>query len=391
MADLGREGKRAVAGDRTHERTGTLHRRLPSGPLHHDGTLCAVQRRPEDRVQVARPHGARRTGGAARPQPGAAPLPAPHCRGGGRADLRRAPGAPSWGPRMLLQWLARRAPDVDWPAPSTAGDLLARRGLVKQRRRRRPHYHPGVVAPVTHAPNDLWTADFKGHFRTRDGVYCYPLTIADLHTRYLLTCQGLLSTKGLGVRASFERAFRDYGLPRAIRTDNGVPFATTGIHGLSQLNVWWMRLGIQHQRIRPASPQENAAHERMHKTLKAGAIRPPRGSITAQQRAFNSFRREYNDERPHQYLRGRSPSDRYQVSPRPYPEHLPPLEYPGHFLVKRVNDAGPLRFKHRLLFIANALKQHHIGLEEVNDGIWSIYFNRVLLARLDERDYVIRD
>ena len=125
------------------------------------------------------------------------------------------------------------------------------------------------------------------------------------------------------MRASFEGAFRDYGLPRAIRTDNGVPFATTGIHGLSQLNVWWMRLGIQHQRIRPASPQENAAHERMHKTLKAGAIRPPRGSITAQQRAFNSFRREYNDERPHQYLRGRSPSDRYQVSPRPYPEHLP--------------------------------------------------------------------
>lgn len=298
---------------------------------------------------------------------------------------------PSWGPGMLLQWLARQAPDEDWPAPSTAGDLLARRGLGKKRRRRRPHYHPGVVAPVTYAPNDLWTADFKGHFRTRDGVYCYPLTIADQHTRYLLTCQGLLSTKGDGVRASFERAFRAYGLPRAIRTDNGVPFATTGIHGLSRLNVWWMRLGIQHQRSRPATPQDNAAHERMHKTRKAGAIRPPRGSLAAQQRAFNLFRREYNDERPHQYLRGRCPSDRYRVSPRPYPEHLPPLEYPGHFLVKRVTNAGTFRFKHRLLFIANALQQHHIGLEEVNDGIWSIYFNRVLLARLDERDHVIRD
>ena len=175
---------------------------------------------------------------------------------------------PSWGPGMLLQWLARHDPSIVWPASSTAGDLLARRGLVKKRRRRRPHFHPGVVAPVTHAPNDLWTADFKGHFRTRDGVYCYPLTIADLHTRYLLTCQGLLSTKGVGVRASFERAFRCYGLPRAIRTDNGVPFATTGIHGLSQLNVWWMRLGIQHQRSRPATPQDNAAHERMHKTLR---------------------------------------------------------------------------------------------------------------------------
>jgi putative transposase len=242
---------------------------------------------------------------------------------------------------MLLQWLARRAPDIDRPAPSTAGDLLAREGLVEKRRRRRPHYHPGVVAPVTHAPNDLWTADFKGHFRTRDGIYCYPLTIADLHTRYLLTCQGLRSTKGHGVRASFEQALRAHGLPRAIRTDNGVPFATTGIHGLSQLNVWWMRLGIQHQRSRPATPQDNAAHEHMHKTLKAGAIRPPRGSLAAQQRAFNSFRREYNDERPHQYLRGRAPGDRYHISSRPFPEQLPPLEYPGHFLVKRITTLGP--------------------------------------------------
>jgi len=298
---------------------------------------------------------------------------------------------PSWGPRLLLQWLERRHPDVDWPAPSTAGDLLARRGLVKKRRRRRPPYHPGVVAPVTHAPNDLWTADFKGQFRTRDGVYCYPLTIADQHTRFLLACQGLLSTKGGPVRTYFERAFRDYGLPRAIRTDNGVPFATRGIHGLSRLNVWWMRLGIQHQRSRPATPQDNAAHERMHKTLKAGAIRPPRGSLAAQQRAFNTFRHEYNDERPHSHLRGRSPGDRYHVSPRAYPELLPPLEYPGHFLVKRVTNAGTFRFKHKLLFIANALKQYHIGLEEIDDGIWSIYFNRVLLARLDERDYVIRD
>ena len=297
---------------------------------------------------------------------------------------------PDWGPRMLMQWLARQAPDVAWPAPSTAGDLLARVGLVKQRRRRRPHLHPGVVAPVTHAPNDLWTADFKGHFRTRDGIYCYPLTIADLHTRYLLTCQGLLTTKGVGVRACFEQAFRTYGLPCAIRTDNGVPFATTGIHGLSQLNVWWMRLGIQHQRSRPATPQDNAAHERMHKTLKRGACRPPRGSLAAQQRAFNTFRREYNDERPHQYLRGRTPTDRYGCSPRPYPTQLPPLEYPGHFLVKRVTNAGTFRFKHRLLFIANALKQHHIGLEEIDDGIWSIHFNRVLLARLDEQDYTIR-
>jgi hypothetical protein len=152
-----------------------------------------------------------------------------------------------------------------------------------------------------------------------------------------------------------------------------------------------MRLGIQHQRSRPATPQDNATHERMHKTLKRGACRPPRGSLAAQQRAFNTFRREYNDERPHQYLRGRAPGDRYHASPRPYPAQLPPLEYPEHLLVKRVTNAGTFRFKRRLLFIANALKQHYIGLEEIDDGIWSIYFNRVLLARLNERDYVIRD
>jgi hypothetical protein len=188
----------------------------------------------------------------------------------------------------------------------------------------------------------------------------------------------------------FERAFRSFGLPHAIRTDNGVPFATCGIHGLSQLNVWWMRLGIQHQRILPAHPHQNGAHERMHKTLKAGAIRPPRGSLAAQQRAFNTFRALYNDERPHATLGGRPPGAFYGPSPRAYPEHLPPIDYPGHFLVKRITNAGTFRFKHRLLFIANALKQHHIGLEEIDDRIWSIYFGRVLLARLDERDYIIR-
>jgi putative transposase len=297
---------------------------------------------------------------------------------------------PNWGPEKLLQWLTPRHPNVALPAVSTAGDLLARRGLVKKRRRRQPHLHPGVVPATTVHPNDLWTADFKGHFRTRDGVYCYPLTIADQHTRFLIACHGLLSTKGHGVRSVFDRFFREYGLPRAIRTDNGVPFATTGIHGLSQLNVWWMRLGIQHQRILPGRPQQNGAHERMHKTLKADAIRPPRATLIAQQRAFNNFRREYNEERPHQHLRGRPPAAVYRPSPRAYDARLPPIDYPGHFLVKRITNAGTFRFKHRLLFIAHSLAPHTIGLEEIDDGIWSIYFCQVLIARLDERDYIIR-
>src|SRR5215208_504232 len=303
---------------------------------------------------------------------------------------------PSWGPAKLLQYLAPRHPALAgrWPAASTAGDLLARRGLVKRRRRRRAPQHPGVVPAAAAAPNDLWTVDFKGQFRTRDGVYCYPLTLADLHTRFLLACRGLPSTKGDQARGVLERAFRTYGLPRAIRSDNGVPFATTGIHGLSQLNVWWMRLGIVHQRILPGCPQQNGAHERMHermhRTLKREACRPPQSGRTAQQRRFDRFRAEYNAERPHDALGGATPAAGYTASPRAFPDRLPPPEYPGHFLVKRVTNAGTFRFKDRLLFIANALKTHHIGLEESDAGIWSIYLGPVLLARLDERDHIIR-
>jgi putative transposase len=297
---------------------------------------------------------------------------------------------PRWGPEKLLQWLAPRHPTVALPATSTAGDLLARQGLVTTRRRRRPSAHPGVVPLMTTHPNDLWTADFKGHFRTQDGVYCYPLTIADQHTRFLIACHGLRSTHGRGVRAVFDRLFRTYGLPRAIRTDNGVPFATTGFRGLSQLNVWWMRLGIQHQRILPGQPQQNGAHERMHKTLKADTLRPPRATRLAQQRAFNAFRQEYNEERPHQHLRGGTPATVYHPSPRAYDARLPPIDYPGHFLVRRVSSAGTFCFKQRVLFIAHSLAPHTIGLEEVDDGIWSIYFCQVLLARLDERDDTIR-
>ena len=278
---------------------------------------------------------------------------------------------------------------AEWPAPSTAADLLARRGLVAKRRRRRPHHHPGVVPPTTEAPNDLWTADFKGEFKTGNGIYCYPLTIADQHTRFLLTCHGLLSTQTVTARPVFERAFREYGLPRAIRTDNGVPFATQAIHGLSYLNVWWMRLGIQHQRILPGRPDQNGAHERMHRTLKRQAVRPVKQTCGAQQKVFDSFREEYNTVRPHERLNQETPGSHYTESPRPYPTRLLPLEYPGHFLVKKVTTGGTFRFRHKLLYITNSLVDQHIGLEETDDGVWSIYFNTVLIATLDERDYII--
>jgi putative transposase len=298
---------------------------------------------------------------------------------------------PFWGARKLLTVLAKRHPRIEtWPAPSTVADLLARRGLVKKRRTRRKPIHPGVVRPDTAAPNDLWTADYKGQFRTGDGRYCYPLTIADQHTRYLLSCHGVLSTHAHVAKPVFERAFREYGLPIAMRTDNGIPFATQSVHGLSFLNVWWMRLGIVHQRIRPASPQENGAHERMHRTLKRQAILPLRKTCTAQQRNFDAFQHEYNVERPHETLGQETPASRYRRSPRPYPERLPTPEYPADHLVKKITTAGTFRFKDRLLYLANAMVDQHVGLEEVDDGEWRIWFNGILLATFDEHEYIIR-
>jgi len=299
---------------------------------------------------------------------------------------------PDWGPEKLLDWLAPRHPHItQWPATSTVGDLLQRQGLVLTRRRRRSHQHPGAVPPHTQKPNDLWTADFKGQFNTGNGQWCFPLTIADQHSRFLLTCRSLPDVKTHSAFPVFERTFQLFGLPNAIRTDNGIPFASCSIHGLSRLNVWWMRLGIQHQRIRPASPQENGAHERMHKTLKAATCRPPKHTPNAQQRAFNDFRQLYNHERPHQALHGKTPSQCYQTSTRPFPKKLPPLEYPGHFLIKRVTEAGTIRLKDKLLFLANPLKFLHVGLEETDDGIWAIHFANVLLAKIDERDMILRE
>ncbi|MDQ2664775.1 MAG: integrase core domain-containing protein [Gemmatimonadota bacterium] len=188
----------------------------------------------------------------------------------------------------------------------------------------------------------------------------------------------------------FERAFREYGLRVAIRSDNGVPFATQAIHGLSYLNVWWMRLGILHQRSRPGCPQDNGAHERMHRTLKRQAIKPVRANRTALQRNFDAFRQEYNEERPHERLDQETPASRYRSSPRPYPDRLPALEYPGHFQVKRITTTGTFRFgSKKLLYLTNAMVDQDIGLEETDDGISAIHFNDILLATFDKRDYII--
>lgn len=232
----------------------------------------------------------------------------------------------------------------------------------------------------------MWPADFKGHFRTGDGKYCYPLTVTDHFSRRLLLCQGLPSTRLDDARRAFLKLFREVGLPDAIRTDNGSPFASTGIHGLSILNVWWMKLGIVHQRIRPASPQENGQHERMHRELKAETTHPPAGNLKGQQRKLDRFRRRYNEERPYEALDDRVPDSLWHPPARSYPERLPEPEYASTLEVRRVSDSGDFRLNSKATFLSQALAGEYIGLEETGNGIWNIVYYKTLLGRFDERN-----
>ena len=298
---------------------------------------------------------------------------------------------PRWGPVTLLQRLERERPELVLPAPSTAGEILKRHGLIEPRKRRVRHRHPGRPYVEMGAPNDVWTADFKGEFLTRDHRYCYPLTIADGCSRYLLACRGQHSPAYPGTRAHFEAAFREYGVPLQMLTDNGTPFASCAIGGLSRLAVWWIKLGIHPVRIEPGRPQQNGRHERMHRTLKAEATRPPAANLAAQQRVLERFRRRYNEERPHRALKGEVPATLYRPSPRPYPEREPELTYPGHFRILRVCTNGCLSWRGGFVFVSQVLVGEPLGLEPIDDGIWSVHFGPVLLARFDEREGHLRD
>ena len=290
-----------------------------------------------------------------------------------------------WGAKKLLQVLEKRDAEVAWPARSTVNAILERHGKLRKQRRRRKWAHPGAAPLETERPNQVWPADFKGQFKTRDAKYCYPLTVTDHFSRKLLVCRALLSVRTEGAKPAFLRLFREVGLPEAIRTDNGAPFASTGIHGLCELNVWWMKLGIVHQRIRPSSPQENGQHERMHRDLKRETTRPPAANLRGQQRKFDRFQYRYNEERPHDGIDGELPAERWEPSPRPYPECISPPEYPAHLEVRRVSAAGTFRLKAKQPFLSNALADEYIGLEEVGDGIWSIVYYSILLGRIDEK------
>jgi transposase InsO family protein len=296
---------------------------------------------------------------------------------------------PHWGPQKLRDYLQPRRPDLELPAPSTIGALLKRHGLIPAQARRRRLRHPGSAPLQTATPNQVWCVDFKGEFPTRDGVDCYPLTVTDAHTRYLLACQARPSTAQAGVFPVFQRLFAEHGLPEAIRSDNGIPFASTALCGLSQLSVWWLKLGITHQRIEPGRPEQNGRHERMHRTLKAETARPPASDHRRQQERFDAFVWEYNEERPHQALGGKTPAALWTPSARRLPLRVREHEYPGHYLVRKISQAGNFRFWSRPVFLSRTLTGEQIGLEETGDGIWSVYFRDYLLARFDERVYRI--
>lgn len=288
-----------------------------------------------------------------------------------------------WGPRKLLAKLTAEEPHTGWPAASTIADVLKRAGLT-QRRRPRRHTPPGArpfgdVAAV----NQTWCADFKGWFRTRDGTRCDPLTITDAHSRYLLCCQIVPKTDTLHVRALFEAAFRNYGLPEAIRTDNGPPFASTAPGGLSRLSLTWIRLGIRVERTKPASPQENGRHERMHLTLKQDTLNPPEANPRRQQEAFDRFQLVYNEERPHEALANQTPASVYTCSPRPMPRRLPELEYPEGYFVRQVMQGGEISWEGRCAFISEVLRHEPVGLKPHTDRYYEVFYGPVALGWLD--------
>src|SRR6185436_11509285 len=292
---------------------------------------------------------------------------------------------PTWGPRKLKAWLEDEHPwELELPAPSTIGSILKRAGLVSTRKRRRRPLRYSAPFSAIAAPNDVWTTDFKGQFRTRDGRFCYPLTLVDCFSRYVLRCDAYLAANS-DAKASFEAAFVEYGMPAAIRSDNGVPFAASSAPaGLSDLSVWWIRLGITPERIPPASPWENGRHERMHRTLKEEATHPPQANRKQQQLAFDAFRDEFNRERPHEALGQKPPAKFYSASGRSYPKRLSELEYPDAFQLRRVSNSGVMSWAGRRLFISNVLRGQVVGLSQVDDAIWEVFFGPLLLGRLHE-------
>jgi transposase InsO family protein len=300
---------------------------------------------------------------------------------------------PGWGARKLHAWLVRRAPRQgsfhvtldEIPCPSTIGAILHREGLTRPRKKRQRT--PPMTQPFreTTAPNSTWCVDFKGHFRTQDGTTCYPLTIMDAYSRKLLRCVALREPNGKKVRSVFDAVFSEFGLPSALRSDNGPPFASPAPGGLSRLSVWWIRLGIRHERIEPGKPQQNGRHERMHRTLREAAT-PPAATLRAQQRAFDRFVVHYNSERPHEALGGRTPDEIYAPSPRRLPSELPQFEYPADCEVRRVRRRGlALLSNKRKIPVGSPLVGEYVAFRWISEVKWEVLFGSMSVGIFDLR------
>jgi transposase InsO family protein len=299
-------------------------------------------------------------------------------------ELRQAHSR--WGPRKLREYLKRQEPEQTWPAASSISELLRREGLAHPRRKRQRT--PPCTEPLGHAefPNQVWCSDYKGWFRCGDGSRCDPLTISDAQSRFLLRCRSVEKTDEARAHGVFEAVFDEHGLPDAIRTDNGPPFATTAPGGLSRLSIWWIRLGIRHERIEPGHPEQNGRHERMHQTLKQETASPPQPDLARQQEAFRRFEQEYNRVRPHEALGYRTPAELYVPSARKYPCRLPEIDYPVGMQLRRISTAGELTWKHQDAYLSRVLGGEVVGLLEVDDQLHEVYFGPVLLGWFDSAE-----
>jgi len=290
---------------------------------------------------------------------------------------------PNWGARKLLAALAGRYPQIqDWPHPNTFGRILKRNGMIKKRKRRRKKVQ---LFPLSHVldPNDVWCVDYKGHFTVGNGKRCDPLTISDAYSRFLLDCKAVPKTDTKSAQEVFTAVFKEYGLPNAIRSDNGSPFASSqSLAGLSRLSVWWLKLGIQLERIEPGKPYQNGRHERMHWTLKQETALPPRSSLELQQLAFENFKREYNYERPHEALKNRTPSQLYKPSNRSFPDKIE-VAYPTNMETYVVSDEGTIRYGTLRVFLSSALRNEPVGIEEISERHRRIHFASATIGVLD--------
>ncbi len=299
---------------------------------------------------------------------------------------------PRWGAPKLEVLLEDKFPDMKLPGTSTISAILKRNGMVQERRRRHrtePCYP--IFDPL--AANEVWSADFKGKFRMGNRIYCYPLTIADSYSRYVFTAKGMHAPNAKNAKAVFIDVFRNYGLPEQIHTDNGAPFAHVRSLGrLSKLGAWFMELGIKPVYSDPAHPEQNGRHERMHRELKAEATKPPGYSLQPQQRKLNTFVKEYNELRPHEALDMRTPSAVHQKSSREYPEKIISWEYPNDYKVKYITRNGAIRVDiNTWLFVSTALAGKHVGLEELGNGIYRMYYHEFLLGYVDMKEMKIHD